>query len=422
MPAKYGARPFQEAIDYFEQKLPLPTNGWEDVYAAQHDHAFMVSGANKTAIVEDFATAIRKAINDGETIEDFRKRFDQIVKTHGWDYKGSRGWRSRVIYETNVRQAYNAGREAQMADPEFKRQFPYMEYRHSGAENARPEHKSWDRMVLRSDDPWWDTHSPSNGYGCKCKKFPKSERAMRRMGKDGPDQAPAIEYEDYTDKRTGEVKAVPKGISPGFEYRPGSASMEALTPKLDEAPRHPIPMGRPDELPLPEPTKVSASKVLEDGLADETYLDAFLSEFEMSQGETKVFKDVMGEPLLISDRLFRDASGNLKITKDKIRHRYMALLAQAIIEPDEVWVLLEPDNQRQGKFRLARRYLKRWTLEESGQAVHGFSVFEYSRDNWFGRTVFTPHGKRGKERIPEKDRYMEDQREGVRVYRRSRNE
>ena len=82
--AKYGSKPFRQAQDYLRNKVPLPTNGWQDVYAQQHDHAFSVAGANNTAIVEDFLTAIQAAVVDGESLHDFRKRFDRIVETHGW--------------------------------------------------------------------------------------------------------------------------------------------------------------------------------------------------------------------------------------------------------------------------------------------------------------------------------------------------
>ncbi len=414
----YGSRPFKESLDYFQKKMPLPTNGWEDVYAEQHDTAFMVAGANKTAIVEDFMTSIRAAMEDGETLADFQKRFDKIVETHGWDYHGKRGWRSKLIYTTNIRQAYNAGREAQFADPEFQKVFPYQEYRHSGAEHYRPQHKAWDRMILLANDPFWATHSPSNGYGCNCKKFAKSERAMRKLGKAAPDTAPPIQYYDHTDKRTGEVKAIPAGISPGFEYRPNQAAREHFTPRHNDAKRQPIPMGRADDLPLPTPTNVSAKQILPDGLNDTEYLNAFLNEFGIQDGQHTVFKDVMSEPLMISDTLFRDSKGELKIQKDKIRHRYITLLAQALIDPDEIWTMLEPDGQNKTKYRLARRYLKRWTIIESGETVHGFSVFEYGKDVWNGRTVFTPHKKRGGQQVPENDNYMEKQREGVRLYRK----
>ena len=415
--ANYGSRPFKEAIDFFNQKMPLPTNGWQDVYGQQHDHAFMVAGANKTAILEGFANAIQGAIENGETLADFRKQFDSIVQKHGWDYKGSRNWRSRLIYETNVRQAYNAGREAQMSDPAFQKQFPYAEYRHSGAENFRPQHKAWDRLLLLANDPWWHVHSPSNGYGCKCKKFPRSRRWARKNGITEPNAAPVDEFKEYLDKRTGEVKQIPQGIDPGFEYRPGADWLRHATLKPADLPTvKPMPLGPAVNADLPAPTAVPANVLTDDGLTDQAYVDAFLNEFGAS-GST-VFKDVMNEPLAINDYLFRDSKGNYKVSKDKVRHRYIRLLARALIQPDEIWVLMEPDQARPGKYKLKRRYIARWVIEESGQPVHGFSAFEYSKGAWSGSTAFTPHRKRGKERIPEKDQYLEEMRSGVRLYRK----
>lgn len=100
--AAYGSLPFVEQIEFFRRKLNLPTDGWTDVRLHEHDWAFVVAGANRDAIVSDFRAAVEKAIAGGSTLEDFRKDFDRIVATHGWDYNGGRNWRSRVIYDTNL--------------------------------------------------------------------------------------------------------------------------------------------------------------------------------------------------------------------------------------------------------------------------------------------------------------------------------
>nr|WP_067289861.1 PBECR2 nuclease fold domain-containing protein [Marinobacterium profundum] len=373
-----GARPFDEAIKYFSQKLGLPTNGWQDVYGAQHDHAFMVAGANKQAIVEGFATAITAAIEQGETLAAFRERFDDIVATHGWDYKGSRGWRSRLIYETNVRQSYNAGREVQMADPAHRARFPYMEYRHSGAENYRPQHKAWDRLVLSAEDPWWNLHSPSNGYGCKCKKLPVSKRELKRLGKTAPDTAPADEFREFVDKRSGEVRQIPLGIDPGFDHRPGESWLRHNSPSQVQqwpAGQSPIPFGQPDATPMPSPTQVRPQQLLDAGLSDDAYIDAFVGEFHAAgtlAPERQVFRDVLGEPLLISEQLFQDARGQRTAApfgSASIDPQHLPLLAQAIQQPDEIWAALEPDLAVPGKYRLTRRYLSRWITAEGQQLL-----------------------------------------------------
>lgn len=381
--AEYGSRPFKEAIDYFNQKIPLPTNGWQDVYGQQHDHAFMVAGANKTSIIEGFANALQGAIEGGETLQDFRKRFDSIVQKEGWDYNGSRNWRSRLIYETNIRQAYNAGREAQMADPAFQKQFPYAEYRHSGAENFRPQHKAWDRLLLLANDPWWQVHSPSNGYGCKCKKFPRSRRWMQRNGKTLPDQAPANEFKEYLDKRTGEVIQIPLGIDPGFEHRPGSSWLRHATLKPAELPvllpskAQSIPMGPATKPDLPTPAAVPETVLMADGLSDEVYVNAFMDEF--GAAGTSIFKDIKNEAIAINELLFKNANGEIVTTaiKDK---RYTRLLARALIQPDEIWNMLEPDQARPGKYTLKRRYISRFLISGETQLTH--SIFEITNGTW----------------------------------------
>lgn len=35
---------------------------------------------------------------------------------------------------------------------------------------SREQHKAWNGTVLPLNDPWWETHSPPNGFGCLCEK------------------------------------------------------------------------------------------------------------------------------------------------------------------------------------------------------------------------------------------------------------
>src|SRR5690606_31990900 len=94
-------------------------------------------------------------------------------------------------YETNLTQSYNAGRHEQLQAN--RSAFPYLRYRHSDAvENPRPEHLAWDGMILPADDPWWDTHTPANGWGCQCYVEGITEEEAQKFG---VHTAPPIEYE-----------------------------------------------------------------------------------------------------------------------------------------------------------------------------------------------------------------------------------
>lgn len=219
--------PFREAIAFFLQKTNLPTKRWQDNYGKANARAFSIAGAMTEALIGDFREEVTKALTEGVSLGEFRNRFDDIVTKHGWDHVGEPGWRAKVIYETNLSTAYSAGRYEQQTEPETLELFPYWQYVHSGAQHPREEHKALDGLVLRADDPFWDTHYPPNGWGCGCRVRVLSERALKRQGRSGPDRAPPVEIRKVTDPKTGQVRDVPKGIDPGFEYNPGKAWKES---------------------------------------------------------------------------------------------------------------------------------------------------------------------------------------------------
>lgn len=226
--AEYMNLPFDEAIAYFRQKLSVPTATWKDLWQAMHDRAFTVAGAMREDLLEDLRKAVDKGIAEGTTLAEFRSSFDVIVQKHGWIYNGGRGWRTAVIFNTNLTVAYSQGNYRQMVDPAVLKARPYLRYVGSSAANPRPEHQAWANIILPADDPWWDTHYPPNGWGCKCGVVSHSEREVQRLiaeEKTGPNpvklQAPGIERYDWTDKDTGRVHRVPEGIDPGWDYHPG---------------------------------------------------------------------------------------------------------------------------------------------------------------------------------------------------------
>ncbi|WP_053215944.1 phage minor head protein [Xanthomonas phaseoli] len=184
-------RAFPEARDYFQRKLNLPTWRWDELWQAQHAKAFTVAGATKDALLEDLRQAVAAAINDGETIADFRARFSEIVARNGWvGWTGSEtaartAWRTSIIYHTNLRTSYQAGRW------ETLKGFPYLKYVHNTVSNPREQHKRWDGLIIATDSSWWQTHYPPNGWGCRCTATGVSAARLRALGKAQPDAAPA---------------------------------------------------------------------------------------------------------------------------------------------------------------------------------------------------------------------------------------
>lgn len=417
MAASPIALPFAEQNAFFQRKLNLPTRAWTDVYAREHDYAFVVAGANRDDLVADFRQAVEKAITQGLTLEDFRKDFDRIVATHGWSYNGGRNWRSRVIYETNLRSSYMAGRYEQLMAVREER--PYWQYLHSDAvEHPRPLHQSWNGLILRWDNPWWETHFPINAWGCQCSVRALSERDLQRLGKDGPDEAPATVMETRTiGQRSpgGPITVeVPKGIDPGFEYIPGKARLESQIPRPrdDTELTTPAAEGMPNRQPLdslPPPRSFPPERLLPDGLSQSEYARRYLAEFGATLETPAVFHDVLGERLPVGKELFIvRKSGELKADKNG-RGRWLPLLAEALRNPDEIWTRLEWLGAL-GKAVVRRRYVARFevTDEQGVVPAPALAVFEVGSDGWVGVTTFPPRS----------DDYLEDVRIGVRLYQR----
>ncbi len=247
-----GFGPFPEAVSFFRKKLNVPTDRWTDLYKEHHAHGFMVAGVSRLSLLDDIRQQVDLAVQGKIDFQEFKQRFSETAWRAGWsaepgtragDVPGGAGFddpdwkvrqkarqiaarRAKIIYETNTRQAYNAGRWRQLTDPDAVQLRPYLQYRHSPESRVpRAQHKAWDGLTLRWDDPWWKTHAPMNGWGCKCGIRALSERDLKRAGKDGPDKAPATETVGWRNPRTGEVEQVPVGIDPGFNYNVGAAAM-----------------------------------------------------------------------------------------------------------------------------------------------------------------------------------------------------
>jgi SPP1 gp7 family putative phage head morphogenesis protein len=179
MTASPAKLPFQEAMEHFRQKETLPFGSYEGVDGTLHERAFVVANLALEDVLGDLMDAVDRGIADGTSTADFRKEFVRIIEGR-WEPAQDRGWRARVILETNVKTAYAAGRYRQMT--EMKETHPYWQYRIGVSVKHRPEHEALDGKVLMADDPWWDANYPPNGWNCRCYVTALTEGEMRRKG------------------------------------------------------------------------------------------------------------------------------------------------------------------------------------------------------------------------------------------------
>lgn len=388
--AEYGSLPFEEAEKFFRDKVRIPTKHWDDLKKGQHARGFMIAGAQRDDMLCDFQTALRKAIEQGTTLETFRKDFDQIVSRYGWSYNGGQGWRTRVIYDTNLRTSYMAGRYKQMTDPDVLAYQPYWRYRHGDSRRPRPQHLAWNGLVLRHDDDFWSAHYPPNGWGCRCSAESLSERDMGRMGKSGPDKAPPL----VIDPKTG----TPVGIDKGWDYNVGEA---AWGKPLSESTMNEWRAqgakawtrltqgdwqsnGRPKRIPADTPRAALGPKL--------TSTDAAATALtRIMGGEERIYTLPSGGKMLVN-------AESLASHVDLDRTPYLPLLPEVLEDPFETWLSFER-HKGTGKVVLRQRLIKLVQLDKD----RGVLVTAQAKNGMLEAWTLVPTSDRN---------YLNRQREG----------
>lgn len=247
------------AVDYLEAKKLQPEFSYQDVWLEEHNHAFTVAKCMEMDLLRDVQDSLVSALRDGVPYKQWAADITKTMQDAGWwgkkevtdpktgEVKKSQlgsARRIKTIFDVNVGQAYQKG----VWDRGYQSKLhPYVIYRVGPSKEHREDHLSWDGLVLSKDDPFWDTHWPRNGWGCKCRTRFVSKAEFSRMQRDGvtdltsmdagyptktkpiKTRAPKQEMTTYVNKRTGKMHTVPKGIDPGFEFNQGKAQVRKTT-------------------------------------------------------------------------------------------------------------------------------------------------------------------------------------------------
>lgn len=246
----------KEALDYLRAKGYRVGFDHRDVFQEEHATAWTVAKAMRLDILEAIRAAVDEAIEGGMTFAAFKRDLQPLLEKLGWWGRGElldpltgetrevqlgSPRRLKTIYDVNLRQAHAAGQWERIE--RTTRTHPYLLYALGPSREHRPEHMGWAGILLRADDPWWETHFPPNGWGCKCWVRQVSRREAERLQVSGSyaTTAPDLGMQEYVNQRTGQVISVPKGVEPGWAYNPGKVSRLARAQQLLEEKEAAIP-------------------------------------------------------------------------------------------------------------------------------------------------------------------------------------
>ena len=403
--------PFDEAIAYLRDKVDVPTERWTDLWHGMHARAFVVAGATEAALLEDFHQAVLGAIENGTTLDDFRRDFARITSKHGWAYRGGAKWRAGVIFNTNLRMAYAAGKWAQIERLAERR--PWLRYVAVLDDHTRQQHRDWHDTILPVDHPFWRTHAPPNGWNCRCTIQQLSDADLVRLGLTPSEAAPPIELEQR--ELTGAPKGilVPKGIDSGFAYnvgeaawgrgaqlralrRAGGAAGEMLDLTAPGVPQLPVSALPP--VPL-DPPKASRGPRVRPG--EEAALRDALRQALGGAGEA-IWTDPTGARVHAGQAI---ADHVLEAAARLGRVPYWPYMQELVESPYEIWLGWAID--RAGKVSLRRRYIKHLQVSGGRQVT---LIADAEGSEWAGFTFFP--GQRG-------EAAMRNVRRGLLIYRRT---
>ena len=206
---------FPAAEEYFRGRVPVTRKQFYAIAEEYRALAFTVTNYSRITVLKAFKDELQKAIDNGTTIQEFRKGMNSFLQDKG--YRGITPFQADNIFRTNVQTAYNVGHYRSMTDPAVMAARPYWQYDAVNDFKTRPSHLAMDGRVFRADSPVWDEWYPPNGFKCRCGVRSLSARQVESMGLKVESQPPG--RAELTDGRV-------VGIRPDEHFRQNPAKAQ----------------------------------------------------------------------------------------------------------------------------------------------------------------------------------------------------
>ena len=91
---------FEEAVKYFKERVPVSASVFYRIAEKYRGLAFTVGGYTKAQILKRFYDEILAALEDGNTLSEFRSRMNEFLTSEG--YEGLDPLQADLIFRTNI--------------------------------------------------------------------------------------------------------------------------------------------------------------------------------------------------------------------------------------------------------------------------------------------------------------------------------
>ncbi|HOX49874.1 MAG TPA: phage minor head protein [Fibrobacteria bacterium] len=300
--------PFEQAVRNLEARIPggISAEGlaaiqagakprtsahwnWHDTLAHQHAESFVIAKMTQANMLTYMHESLVRAQREGWSFNRWNREMVPQLQRDGWWGKkeqlnpktgkmemvqlGSPA-RMRTIYNTQMRTAMMAAHYNNlMAARELR---PLWRYVAVLDKKTRPSHGALSNLVFRWDHPFWNSHFPPNGWGCRCTVVSETERSLGRLtseikrrnenlmpgqaAENAPEMVDASEMPTMSTDILPHSGPLPKGVhrkevpvatfrgvrpDPGWSYNPGqrlwsqetmlASRIRTMPPKLAES-------------------------------------------------------------------------------------------------------------------------------------------------------------------------------------------
>ena len=222
----------QETLDYLRQKGYKLGWDYHQVWREQHVHSFTCAKVLTMDILVTLRQGIDEALEKGLSFSDYQEQMLALLSAEISQNPLQATalkrllvpHRLRLIYDTNVRTARSVGQWQRIE--RSKKSLPYLRYELGPSREHRDAHVAWNGITLPVDDPFWQTHMPPNGWGCKCRVRQLTKTQVDKLN--GVSKRPDTKKMLWQHPQTGKIYHVPKGIDPGWDFNPGQHYLQHL--------------------------------------------------------------------------------------------------------------------------------------------------------------------------------------------------
>lgn len=198
---------FQEAVDYFKERVPVTAEQFYRIAEHYRSLAFTVSGYTKAHILKRFYEELLSALEEGGTLGEFRANMNGFLESEGYEGHDAHPGRPDLPHQCAdglqrgpLRADERSGRHAAASLLAVRR----------GQRHPYPAEPSGDgRQGLSGGFPVWDTWFPPNGFRCRCTVRSLSRRQVEQRGLTVETEAPPIQPDPQFSTNPAKVRFEP---------------------------------------------------------------------------------------------------------------------------------------------------------------------------------------------------------------------